>query len=62
AERGRRGAQSILFVTERCVFDLTAKGLRLIEVAPGVDVGRDIVQKMGFTPVVAEELGVLNLV
>jgi propionate CoA-transferase len=48
AERG----QPVLYITERCVFSLTPSGLELIEVAPGVDVQRDIVAQMGFAPII----------
>ena len=34
--------QKVLYVTERCVFRLTPKGLKLIEVYPGVDMEQDI--------------------
>jgi propionate CoA-transferase len=47
----KRG-QPVLYVTERCVFALTAAGLELIEVAPGVDIEKDIVAQMGFAPVI----------
>ncbi|MGK5079151.1 hypothetical protein [Janthinobacterium sp. HLX7-2] len=43
--------QQVLFVTERAVFQLTADGLELIEIAPGVDLDRDILQHMGFAPI-----------
>ena len=42
----------MLYVTERCVFRLTLDGLELIEVAPGVDIQRDILDRMDFTPIV----------
>lgn len=48
AEEGR----FVLYVTERCVFRLTTEGLELIEVAPGIDIERDIVAKMAFRPVI----------
>jgi propionate CoA-transferase len=44
--------QKILYVTERCVFRLTAQGLELVEVAPGIDVERDILAQMDFEPIV----------
>jgi propionate CoA-transferase len=43
--------QPVLYVTERCVFSLTAEGLELIEVAPGIDPEKDILPLMGFKPV-----------
>jgi len=47
----RRG-QSVLYVTERCVFRLTGAGLELVEVAPGIDIERDILARMEFAPIV----------
>ena len=48
--------QTVLYVTERCVFELNPQGLKLIEVAPGVDVQRDILARMHFEPIIAGEL------
>lgn len=42
----------VLFVTERCVFELTRDGLRLSEIAPGVDIERDILAQMSFRPII----------
>jgi len=44
--------QNVLYVTERCVFRLTPEGLELAEVAPGIDIERDILAKMDFAPVI----------
>ena len=44
--------QEILYVTERAVFRLTERGIILEEVAPGIDVDKDIISKMGFIPIV----------
>lgn len=48
--------QPVLYVTERCVFRLTPDGLELVEIAPGIDLERDIVANMGFRPYVSPEL------
>jgi len=54
---GRLAAEAekdVLYVTERCVFRLAREGLELIEIAPGVDLERDILARMPFAPVVGE--------
>ncbi|MEG6509689.1 malonate decarboxylase subunit alpha [Methyloligella sp. 2.7D] len=45
-------SQPVLYVTERCVFQLTPEGLELIEVAPGIDIERDILAHMDFKPII----------
>ena len=44
--------QEILYVTERAVFRLTKDGISLEEVAPGIDVDKDVIRKMSFEPVI----------
>lgn len=42
--------QDVLYVTERCVFRLGAAGLELTEIAPGIDMERDILALLPFRP------------
>lgn len=52
--------QPVLYVTERCVFELTPNGLKLIEVAPGIDVERDILAQMAFKPIVGDDVRLMD--
>jgi propionate CoA-transferase len=47
--------QSVLYVTERCVFRLGADGIELTEVAPGIDIERDILALMDFRPAIPRD-------
>jgi propionate CoA-transferase len=51
----KRGAE-VIYVTERAVFRLMRGGLVLTEIAPGVDLERDVLAAMGFVPSVEEDL------
>ena len=46
--------QPVLYVTERCVLRRTAEGVELTEIAPGIDIDRDILAHMGFRPIVRD--------
>jgi propionate CoA-transferase len=45
-------SQPVIYVTERCVFQLTPDGLELIEVAPGIDIEKHILGQMDFKPII----------
>ncbi|MEN6439116.1 MAG: acyl CoA:acetate/3-ketoacid CoA transferase [Syntrophobacter sp.] len=47
--------QPVLYITERAVFRLTSRGLQLIEVAPGVDIRKDILDQMEFMPLIPQD-------
>ena len=52
--------QTVRYVTERCVFELTPAGMTLIEIAPGVDLEKDILAHMAFTPIIHEPLKTMD--
>lgn len=51
-----RQGQSVTFITERAVFILTDKGLKLTEIAPGINLQRDILDQMNFRPLIDDDL------
>ncbi|GAU77000.1 acyl CoA:acetate/3-ketoacid CoA transferase [Fusibacter sp. 3D3] len=48
--------QPVIYVTERAVFELSEKGLTLTEIAPGVDLQKDIIDQMHFEPAISKNL------
>ena len=56
AETGKE----VLFISERCVMKLTPDGLMLTEIAPGVDLEKDILNKMEFAPLISPELKLMD--
>jgi len=57
---GRERGQRALYITERAVFRLTPGGVELIEIAPGVDLDRDVLGRMGFKPAVSPNLAKMD--
>ncbi len=49
---GSKSGRKILYITERCVFSLCDQGLELIEIAPGIDLNKDILDLMDFEPII----------
>lgn len=52
--------QELLYLTERASFRLTPNGIELFEIAPGIDLQSDVLEQMQFTPLIAENLKVME--
>jgi propionate CoA-transferase len=59
-EMARRRRQDVLYVTERCVIQLTEAGLTVIEIAPGVDLERDVLAKADVPLLVSPNLRLMS--
>ena len=60
---GRRAlaqGQQVLYVTERCVLKLEKEGVTVVEVAPGIDLERDVLGQAGFALSVSPDLKVMD--
>ena len=55
-EFAAKNDRTVIYITERCVFQLTPEGLELTEVAPGVDIEKDILPNMAFRPIIKNPL------
>lgn len=54
--QARKRGQKVLYVTERAVFEMRSEGLTLTELAAGIDLQKQVIDCMEFTPVIAPDL------
>ena len=59
-EQARKRDQQIIYVTERAVFRLGSDAVELTEIAPGVDLQRDVLDRMAFKPKIAEPMKLIS--
>lgn len=57
---GRSSGQTIMYVTERAVFELRPEGVTLTEIAPGVDLEKDVLAHMEFKPIIASDMKLMD--
>lgn len=59
--QGAAWRQAAMIITERAVFELSDRFLKLLEIAPGVDIDRDIIAHVGSTIVVSDDLRFMDI-
>lgn len=60
SKRAIKNKQEVLYITERAVFKLTKKGIMLVEVAPGIDIKKDILDQMEFKPLISNNIKMMD--
>lgn len=60
ARMAKENKQTVFYITERAVFMLGENGLELSEIAPGVDLQKDVLDKMEFKPAISKELKTMD--
>lgn len=60
SEYAKLKGQDVLYVTERAVFKLTDRGPMLTETAPGIDIKTQVIEQMGFEPVISPDLKLMD--
>jgi propionate CoA-transferase len=58
--RARAQGQDVTFVTERCVMRLLPEGIVVTEIAPGVDLERDVLAQIGFPIEISADLRLMD--
>lgn len=60
ADFANETGQRVMYITERAVFELRDGKFTLTEIAPGIDLQKDVLDQMEFTPAIAEDLKIMD--
>ncbi len=60
AEYAKKSGQKVMYITERAVFELRDGVFTLTEIAPGIDLQKDVLDQMDFVPAVADDLKIMD--
>jgi len=55
-----KSGQEVVFISERAVFKLTPEGIMLLEIAPGADMQKDVLDKMEFKPLISSDVKIMD--
>ncbi len=56
----RQTRQTVRYITERAVFELQAAGMTITEIAPGIDLEKDVLAYMDFKPIISPSLKIMD--
>lgn len=59
-ERARNLGQKVLYITERVVFEMTSEGIMLTEIAPGIELQKDVLDHIEFECAVSANLKLMD--
>ncbi len=60
AQQAAKQGQEVIYITERAVFKYINQKVTLVEIAPGIDLEKDVLAQMGFRPEISKNLKIMD--